>query len=83
MSFHVYTEDTYRLTARAGRASKSLSSIGYLYSSGPEWPSHMKRIAGHAPQLGIFGAKLMREAGCGILAEEGREYLERLEHLDQ
>jgi len=25
----------------------------------------------------------MREAGCGILAEEGREYLERLEHLDQ
>ncbi|WP_439360635.1 hypothetical protein [Bradyrhizobium sp. DASA03007] len=44
----------------------------------------MKRIASRAPQLDIFGQRLIeREAGCWIITEEGRKSLETLEQLDR
>lgn len=43
----------------------------------------MKRIASRAPQLDIFGQRLIeREAGRWIITDEGRKALERLELLD-
>nr|WP_249788099.1 hypothetical protein [Bradyrhizobium sp. NBAIM01] len=58
--------------------------LAIYYSSGPEWPARMKRIAGRAPQLDIFGQTLIeREAGCWIITEEGRKALETLEQLDR
>ncbi|GMO11456.1 hypothetical protein BwSH20_77260 [Bradyrhizobium ottawaense] len=43
-------------------------------SSGPEWTGRMKRTASRAPQLDVFGQKLIeRKAGCWIITEEGRE----------
>jgi len=47
-----------------GQASKSLSSIGYLYSSGPEWPARMKRSAAARPNS-VFSAKA--DAGGRVL----------------
>ncbi|WP_407121601.1 hypothetical protein [Bradyrhizobium sp. STM 3561] len=69
-----------------GRASIEVvkQHLAIYYSSGPEWPARMKRIASRAPQLDIFGQRLIeREAGCWIISEEGRKYLETLEQLDR
>ncbi|WP_244607770.1 hypothetical protein [Bradyrhizobium vignae] len=67
-----------------GRASIEVvkQHLAIYYSSGPEWPARMKRIASRAPQLDIFGQRLIeREAGCWIITNEGRKALERLELL--
>ncbi|WP_407121552.1 hypothetical protein [Bradyrhizobium sp. STM 3561] len=57
--------------------------LAIYYSSGPEWPARMKRIASRAPQLDIFGQRLIeREVGCWIITDAGRKALERLELLD-
>ncbi|WP_244551297.1 hypothetical protein [Bradyrhizobium sp. Rc2d] len=69
-----------------GRASIEIvkQHLAIYYSSGPEWPARMKRIASRAPQLDIFGQRLIeREAGCWIISEEGRKALETLEQLDR
>ncbi|MBB4380326.1 hypothetical protein [Bradyrhizobium sp. SBR1B] len=69
-----------------GRASIEVvkQHLAIYYSSGSEWPARMKRIASRAPQLDIFGQRLIeREAGCWIITEEGRKYLETLERLDR
>ncbi len=69
-----------------GRASIEVvkQHLAIYYSSGSEWPARMKRIASRAPQLDIFGQRLIeREAGCWIITEEGRKFLETLEQLDR
>ncbi|RXH38229.1 hypothetical protein XH94_23520 [Bradyrhizobium zhanjiangense] len=69
-----------------GRASIEIvkQHLAIYYRSGPEWPARMKRIASRAPQLDIFGQRLIeREAGCWIITEEGRKSLETLEELDR
>jgi len=69
-----------------GRASIEIvkQHLAIYYSSGPEWSERMKRIASRAPQLDIFGQRLIeREAGCWIITEEGRKALETLEQLDR
>ncbi|RXH36707.1 hypothetical protein XH99_07015 [Bradyrhizobium nanningense] len=69
-----------------GRASIEVikQHLAIYYSSGPEWPARMKRIASRASQLDIFSQRLIaREAGCWIISEEGRKYLETLEQLDR
>ncbi|MGY3238422.1 hypothetical protein ACVWZ4_000945 [Bradyrhizobium sp. USDA 4472] len=69
-----------------GRASIEVvkQHLAIYYSSGPEWPARMKRIASRAPQLDIFGQSLIeRDAGCWIISEQGRKYLETLEQLDR
>lgn len=44
----------------------------------------MTRIASRAPDLDVFGQKLIeREAGCWIITVEGRRVLEILEQLDR
>ncbi|WP_208738491.1 hypothetical protein [Bradyrhizobium vignae] len=68
-----------------GRASIEVvkQHLAIYYSSGPEWPVRMKRIASRAPQLDIFGQRLIeREVGCWIITDAGRKALERLELLD-
>jgi hypothetical protein len=44
-----------------GRASIEVVKrhLALYYSSGPEWPARMTRIASRAPQLNIFGQKLI------------------------
>ncbi|WFU23312.1 hypothetical protein QA649_35515 [Bradyrhizobium sp. CB1717] len=68
-----------------GRASIEVvkQHLAIYYSSGPEWPARMERIASRAPRLDIFGQRLIeREAGCWIITDEGRKTLERLEFVD-
>jgi hypothetical protein len=44
----------------------------------------MTRIASRAPELDIFGQRLIeREAGCWIITAEGRQLLQTLEQLDR
>ncbi|WP_177248768.1 hypothetical protein [Bradyrhizobium sp. Ghvi] len=69
-----------------GRASIEAvkQHLSIYYRSGPEWPARMKRIASRAPQLNIFGQRLIeREAGCWIITDLGRKALETLEQLDR
>ncbi|WP_177237500.1 hypothetical protein [Bradyrhizobium sp. Rc3b] len=71
---------------RHGRASIEVvkQHLAIYYSSGPEWPARMKRIASRAPQLDIFGQRLVKqEAGWWSITDEGRKALEGLELLDQ
>ncbi|MGY3146339.1 hypothetical protein ACVWYQ_003338 [Bradyrhizobium sp. USDA 3397] len=68
-----------------GRASLELvkQHLAIFYSSGPEWPARMKRIASREPNLDIFGQRLIaREEGYWIITAQGRKILERLEVLD-
>ncbi|MCK1734342.1 hypothetical protein IVA79_10330 [Bradyrhizobium sp. 138] len=68
-----------------GRASLELvkQHLAIFYTSGPEWPARMKRIASREPNLDIFGQRLIeREEGYWIITAQGRKILERLEVLD-
>lgn len=51
-----------------GRASLELikQHLAIFYTSGPEWPARMKRIASRDPNLDIFG-QLADRAGGRIL----------------
>jgi hypothetical protein len=49
-------------------------------TSGPEWSARMKRLAQRAPDLDLFGQKLVeRNAGQWIITPEGRTFLADLE----
>lgn len=68
-----------------GRASLEIvkQHLAIFYTSGPEWPARMKRIASREPNLDIFGQRLIeREEGYWIITAHGRKILERLEVLD-
>lgn len=68
-----------------GRASLELvkQHLAIFYTSGPEWPARMKRIASREPNLDIFGRRLIeREEGYWIITAHGRKILERHEVLD-
>ncbi|GLR83771.1 hypothetical protein [Bradyrhizobium iriomotense] len=65
-----------------GRATLAVLKdyLAVLFTSGPEWTARMKRLAKRAPDLDIFGQKLItRESGEWIITEEGRAYLALLE----
>ena len=69
-----------------GRASLEIveQHLAIFYTSGPEWPARMKRIASREPSLDIFGQKLIdREVGYWTITEEGRKVLEVLEALEK
>lgn len=54
--------------------------LAIFYTSGPEWPARMKRLSELAPNLDIFGQKLVtRELGYWRITGEGRTFLESLE----
>ncbi|MCP3392187.1 hypothetical protein NLM27_25725 [Bradyrhizobium sp. CCGB12] len=68
-----------------GRARLELikQHLAIFYTSGPEWPARMKRIASREPNLDIFGQKLIeRQEGYWIITAQGRKILEMLEVLD-
>ncbi|MBR0934204.1 hypothetical protein [Bradyrhizobium jicamae] len=49
-------------------------------NSGKDWTDRMKRLAGHAPDLNIFSAKLvLRDVEGWSITEEGRQFLSALE----
>jgi hypothetical protein len=65
-----------------GRASLEVVKhhLAILYTSGQEWTGRMKRLAERAPDLDIFGQKLVvREPGVWSITEEGRSFLAILE----
>ena len=65
-----------------GRASLEVikQHLAVLYTSGQEWTGRMKRLAERAPDLDIFGQKLVvREPGVWSITEEGRGFLATLE----
>jgi hypothetical protein len=69
-----------------GRASIETvkQHLALYYTSGPEWPARMTRIASRATNLDIFGKRLVeRDAGCWIITAKGREVLDALEQLDR
>ena len=66
-----------------GRASLEVIKrhLAVLYTSGQEWTGRMKRLAERAPDLDIFGQKLVvREPGVWSITEEVRSFLAILEH---
>ncbi|WP_271565575.1 hypothetical protein [Bradyrhizobium sp. CCBAU 11386] len=67
-----------------GRASLAVLKdyLAVFYTSGPEWTARMKRLAERAPDLNIFGQKLVaRESGQWIITEKGRAFLGSLEQM--
>ncbi|WP_271595998.1 hypothetical protein [Bradyrhizobium sp. CCBAU 25360] len=65
-----------------GRASLAVlkNYLTVFYTSGPEWTARMKRLAGRAPGLNIFGQKLVeRDSGHWIITDGGRAFLASLE----
>ncbi|MDA9488925.1 hypothetical protein CO683_41460 [Bradyrhizobium ottawaense] len=67
-----------------GRASLAVLKdyLAVFYTSGPEWTARMKRLAERAPDLNIFGQKLVaRESGQWIITEKGRALLGSLEQM--
>jgi len=71
---------------QGGRASVEIvkQHLALYYSSGPEWAARMTRIASRAPDLDIYGQKLIeRDDGCWTITARGRELLEKLEQLDR
>ncbi|WP_375310386.1 hypothetical protein WHZ77_24935 [Bradyrhizobium sp. A5] len=65
-----------------GRASLEVikQHLAVLYTSGQEWTVRMNRLAERAPDLDIFGQKLVvREPGVWNITEEGRSFLAILE----
>jgi hypothetical protein len=58
--------------------------LAIYYSSGPEWPARMTRIASRAPDLDIFGQRLIdRQVGYWTITAEGLKVLDTLEQLDR
>uniref|UniRef100_A0A7Z0Q6D7 Uncharacterized protein n=2 Tax=Bradyrhizobium barranii subsp. barranii TaxID=2823807 RepID=A0A7Z0Q6D7_9BRAD len=58
--------------------------LAIYYCSGPEWPARMTRIASRAPDLDIFGDRLIdREVGYWTITAKGLEVLDALEQLDR
>lgn len=54
--------------------------IGLLTTSGPEWEARMKRLAARAPQLDIFGQRLVRrDEAAWSITDQGRAFLSELE----
>ena len=54
--------------------------LALFYTSGPEWTARMKRLAERAPDLDIFGQKLIaREPGEWRITDEGRALLAAVE----
>ncbi len=69
-----------------GRASIETvkQHLALFYTSGPEWPARMTRIASRAQNLDIFGERLIeREVGYWTITAKGRDVLEKLEQLDR
>ncbi|AMA59926.1 hypothetical protein [Bradyrhizobium sp. CCGE-LA001] len=69
-----------------GQASLELikKHLAIFYTSGPEWPARMKRIASREPNLDVFGQKLIeRQQGYWMITPQGRKILEMLEVLDE
>lgn len=65
-----------------GRASLDVVKhhLAVFYTSGSEWTARMKRLAERAPDLDIFGQKLIaREAGEWRITDEGRVLLASVE----
>jgi hypothetical protein len=65
-----------------GRASLDVvkQHLAVFYTSGSEWTARMKRLAERAPDLDIFGQKLIaREAGEWRITDDGRVLLAALE----
>jgi hypothetical protein len=61
-----------------GRASLDVvkQHLALFYTSGSEWTARMKRLAERAPDLDIFGQKLIaREPGEWRITDEGRALL--------
>ena len=61
-----------------GRASLGVvkQHLALFYTSGPEWTGRMKRLAARAPDLNIFGQKLIaREPGEWRITDAGRDLL--------
>ena len=55
--------------------------LAVFYCSGSEWTDRMKRLAQRAPNLDIFGQKLIiRERGEWRITDEGQALLLALEH---
>lgn len=56
--------------------------LAIFYTSGPDWVMRMKRLAEFAPNLDLFGQKLVaREQGIWIITDEGRAFLAALEQV--
>lgn len=54
--------------------------LAIFYTSGPDWVTRMKRLAKFAPNLDLFGQKLVvREQGIWMITDEGRAFLAALE----
>lgn len=55
--------------------------LAIFYTSGPDWVARMKRLAAFAPDLDLFGQKLVvREPGTWIITDQGRSFLAALEY---
>jgi hypothetical protein len=56
------------------------SDLSILNTSGPDWTNRLKRLAARAPDLDIFGQKLILRDSCGWqITPEGRAFLDGLE----
>ena len=65
-----------------GRASLDVvkQHLALFYTSGPEWTGRMKLLAARAPDLDIFGQKLIaREPGEWRITDAGRDLLSAVE----
>lgn len=65
-----------------GRASLEIVKrhLAVFYTSGPEWTARMKWLAERAPNLDLFGQKLVeRLPGEWAITEKGRDLLSELE----
>jgi hypothetical protein len=56
------------------------SDLSILNTSGPDWTNRLKRLAARAPDLDIFGQKLiLRDSSGWQITPEGRAFLDGLE----
>ena len=56
------------------------SDLSILNTSGPDWTNRLKRLAARAPDLDIFGQKLiLRDSSGWQITPEGRAFLDWLE----
>jgi hypothetical protein len=65
-----------------GRATVAAlsSDLAILNTSGPDWNNRLKRLAMRAPDLDIFGQKLVvRDKSGWEITAEGRAFLDLLE----
>ena len=56
------------------------SDLSILNTSGPDWTNRLKRLAARAPDLDIFGQRLiLRDSSGWQITPEGRAFLDWLE----